>query len=223
MKEIDSYLRAGKPVVGMRTATHAFDIPADRAFHHYGWRHTLDRMPGGFGREVLGETWVSHHGHHKFESTRGLIAPGAKDHPILRGIHDGDIWGPSDVYTVRLPLPGDSTPLVLGQVLEGMASDSPVVTGEDAKKNDPMMPVAWTKTYSIEGGPKGRVFTTTMGAATDMVAAGTRRMLVNACYWCVGLEDAIPSCSVVDVVGTFEPTPFGLGGGKKGVSPADMR
>ena len=107
MKEIDSYLRAGKPVVGMRTATHAFDIPADRAFHHYGWRHTLDRMPGGFGREVLGETWVSHHGHHKFESTRGLIAPGAKDHPILRGIHDGDIWGPSDVYTVRLPLPGD--------------------------------------------------------------------------------------------------------------------
>ena len=37
-------------------------------------------------------------------------------HPILRGIKDGEIWGSTDVYAVRLPLPGDSQPLVLGQV-----------------------------------------------------------------------------------------------------------
>jgi hypothetical protein len=112
---------------------------------------------------------------------------------------------------------------VLGQVLEGMNPDSPVVTGEDAKKNDPMMPVAWTKTYSVEGGPKGRVFTTTMGAATDLTAEGTRRMLVNACYWAMGLEDKIPAKSVVDVVGTFEPTKFGFNGAKKGIKPSDLR
>ena len=60
---------------------------------------------GGFGRQVLGETWINHHGDHGKQSTRGIICAGAKDHPILRGIKDGDIWGPTDVYGVRLPLP----------------------------------------------------------------------------------------------------------------------
>ncbi|NCX99627.1 MAG: hypothetical protein EBX35_13900, partial [Planctomycetia bacterium] len=114
-------------------------------------------------------------------------------------------------------------PLVLGQVLEGMKPDSPVVEGADAKKNEPMMPVAWTKTYSAEGGPKGRVFTTTMGAATDLAAAGTRRMLVNACYWAVGLEDRITPDANVDLVGDFAPTKFGFNAAKKGLKPADMR
>ena len=223
MKEVDAYLKAGKPVVGLRTATHAFNIPKDRAFHHYSWNQTDPRMPQGFGRQVLGETWISHHGHHGKESTRGLLAPDAKSHPILRGIEDGDIWGDTDVYGVRLPLPGDSKPLVMGQVLEGMTPDAPVVEGEDAKKNDPMMPVAWTKTYSVEGGPTGRAFTTTMGAATDLSAAGTRRMLVNACYWAIGMEDRIPAESNVDIVGTFEPTAFGNNRYTKGVTPADLR
>jgi type 1 glutamine amidotransferase len=221
MKHIDDYLRAGKPVIGMRTATHAFNIPKDRTYAHYGNGYGGDKKDwaDGFGRLVLGEKWISHHGHHGKESTRGLIAPDAKDHPILRGIADGDIWGPTDVYGVRLPLPGDSKPLVLGQVLVGMTPDSAPVEG---KKNDPMMPVAWTKTYTIDGGPSGRVFTTTMGSSTDMVAEGTRRMLVNACYWAVGLDDKIPSKSCVDVVGPFEPTPFGFNGARKGLKPGGL-
>jgi len=220
MREIDAYLRAGRPVVGMRTATHAFNIPAGRAFHHYSWNHQGEAMPQGFGRQVLGETWISHHGHHGKESTRGLVAPGAADHPILRGINDGDIWGPTDVYGVRLPLPGDARPLVLGQVLSGMQPGSAAVVGP---KNEPMMPVAWTKTYSVAGGPTGRVFATTMGAATDMVAAGTRRLLVNGCYWAVGLEGRIPAAANVDLVGEFVPTAFSFNGGRKGVKPADLR
>lgn len=221
MKEIVDYLKAGKPVIGMRTATHAFNIPKERAYAHFSWKG--EKSQGGFGREVLGESWVNHHGHHGHESTRGLVAADAKDHPIVRGVADGDIWGPTDVYEVRLPLPGDSKPLILGQVLEGMKPDSPVVEGADAKKNDPMMPVAWVKTYSVEGGPSGRVFTTTMGAASDLTSEGLRRLLVNACYWATGLEDKIPEKAVVDVVGTFEPTPFGFNGAKKGLKPADMR
>ena len=223
MKEIDDYLRSGRPVIGLRTATHAFNPPKESRFAHYGWQNKTDRFTEGFGRQVLGETWISHHGHHGHESTRGLLAPDAKDHPILRGIADGDIWGPTDVYGVRLPLPGDSQPLVVGQVLEGMKPDSPVVTGDDAKKNEPMMPVAWTKTYTVEGGPKGRVFTTTMGSATDLASEGLRRLVVNACYWATGLEDRIPAKSVVEIVGTFEPTPFGFGKEKKGLKPADLR
>ena len=219
MKEIDDYLRAGRPVVGLRTATHAFKIPTERAYHRYSWDQTDAAMPQGFGRQVLGETWISHHGGHGREGTRGLVAPDARNHPILRGIADGDIWGPTDVYTVRLPLPGDSRPLVLGQVLAGMQPDSPPVEG---KKNDPPLPVAWVKTYSLDGGPAGRVFTTTMGAATDLASAGMRRLLVNACYWATGLEEAIPERSVVDVVGTFEPTPFAFGKFRRGLRPVDL-
>ncbi len=219
MKEIDDYLKAGKPVVGMRTATHAFNVPKERLYAHYGWNHKGESFTEGFGRQVLGETWINHHGHHGKESTRGIIAPDAKDHPILRGITDGEIWGPTDVYGVRLPLPGDSQPLVLGQVLAGMTPDSEPVVGH---KNDPMMPVVWTKTYAIEGGPSGRVFTTTLGSSTDMLAEGTRRLLVNGCYWAVGLESQIPDESCVEIVGTFEPTPFGFNGARKGLKPGDL-
>ncbi len=232
MKEIDEYLKSGRPVIGMRTATHAFNIPGGSPYAHYSFNYKGDKQDWtqGFGRLVLGETWISHHGHHKHESTRGLIAPGASGHPILRGIKDGDIWGPTDVYGVRLPLPGDSQPLVLGQVLAGMGPDSPPVEGvqEKAKnkvaKNDPMMPVAWVKTYSIDGGPTGRVFTTTMGSSTDLESGGVRRLLVNACYWAAGLEDAISASSEVNVVGEFEPTMYGFCKGKTaGITPNDLK
>ena len=196
-------------MVAVRTATHAFKLESPT------YKHL-----NAFGPMVVGEDWVKHHGKHGSESTRGIVAPEAKDHPVLRGINDGDCWGPTDVYAVRTPLPGDSQPLLLGQVLTGMTPGSVPVAGE---KNQPMMPVAWVKTYSIEGGPKGRVFTTTMGAATDMVSSGVRRLLVNGCYWAVGLEDKIPPAANVDFVGAFEPTAFGFGGARKGLKPADMR
>jgi hypothetical protein len=218
MKHIVNYVESGRPILGMRTATHAFAIPRPCTYARYGV--ASPEWPGGFGRQVLGEKWIDHHGKHGSQSTRGILARGAKDHPILRGIKDGDIWGPTDVYAVRLPLPGDSKPLVLGQVLAGMKpTDEPVV----GKKNDPMMPVAWTKTFSPAKGKKARVFTTTMGASQDLQSEGLRRLLVNACYWAVGLEERIGAKSNVDLVGTYTPLPFGFGKFKKGVRPEDLR
>lgn len=215
MQYIIEYLDAGKPVIGMRTATHAFKIPVGKKYSKYSFNSK--EWDGGFGRQILGETWISHHGHHAHESTRGVVAPGVEKHPIVRGCED--IWGPTDVYTVRLPLPGDSRPLVLGQVLEGMnPSDKPLVS----KKNDPMMPVAWTKTYQGSAGQTGRVFTTTMGAATDLASEGLRRLLVNATYWCVGLDDKIPERANVDTVGEYKPTSFGFGKFTKGIKPSDF-
>src|SRR5207253_7802302 len=133
------------------------------------YSYNAREWPGGFGRHVLGETWVSHHGHHGHQSTRGILVRDQENHPILRGIKDGDIWGPTDVYGVHLPLPGDSTPLVLGQVLDGMRPTDPPVEG---KQNDPMMPIAWTKTYIGAQGKTARVFTTTMGASQDFESEG---------------------------------------------------
>jgi hypothetical protein len=216
MKHVVDYVESGKPVVGLRTATHAFAPSKHHTFDRFGWQSK--EWDGGFGRQVLGETWINHHGHHGKESTRGIIAPGMQDNPILRGIHDGDIWGPTDVYGVRLPLPGDSQALVLGQVLTGMQPTDPPVTG---KKNDPMMPVAWTKTYKTPAGKTARVFTTTMGASQDLNSEGLRRLLVNACYWCLRMEGKIMPKSDVRLVGDYQPTPFGHGTFKKGVKPAD--
>jgi hypothetical protein len=216
MKEVVDYVESGRPIVALRTSTHAFDPKSSPTYARYGWRS--DEWDGGFGRQVLGETWISHHGEHGKQSTRGVIAPGMKDHPILRGIADGDIWGPTDVYGVRLPLPGDSQPLVLGQVLEGMQPTDKPLEGE---KNDPMMPVAWIKTYTGKAGKPARIFTTTMGASQDLQSEGLRRLLVNACYWAVGMERQIPARSDVNLVGEYTPHPFGFGTFVKGVKPSD--
>jgi type 1 glutamine amidotransferase len=211
MKHIVDYVQSGRPIIGLRTATHAFNLKSKT--YQGAW-------PKGFGREVLGENWVNHHGAHGRESTRGIIPREAADHPILRGIKDGDIWGPTDVYTVNLPLPGDSKPLVLGEVLDGMKpTDKPVMN----KKNDPMMPVAWVKTYTGSSGKAARVFTTTMGASTDLQSEGLRRLIVNAVYWTLGMEDKIGEKTKVNIVGDYKPLPFRFGGHKKDVKPADLK
>jgi len=221
MKEFVDYVESGRPIVGLRTSTHAFNIDAKQksAYEHYTFNYNKRaEWEGGFGRQVLGETWINHHGHHGKEATRGVAAPGMKDHPILIGIKDGDIFGPTDVYTVRLPLPGDSQPVVLGQVLEGMQPDDKPVANE---KNDPMMPIAWTKTYTGSSGKAARVFTTTMGSSQDLLSHGLRRLLVNACYWSLKMEGQIKAESSVDIVGTYEPLPFGFGKFTKELKPTD--
>jgi type 1 glutamine amidotransferase len=209
LKHIVRYVESGRPVIGMRTATHSFKLSASKDYQRYTW--DSKEWDGGFGRQVLGETWVAHHGRHDKQSTRGIIAPGQEKHPILRGIGDGEIWGPTDVYKVHLPLPGDSQPLILGQVLEGMQPTDKPVAGP---QNEPMMPVAWIKTYQ-----GARVFTTTMGSSQDLLNEPLRRLLVNACYWAVGMEKQITAKSDVGLVGEYHPTPFAAGGFKKGVRP----
>ena len=219
MKLFVDYLETGKPIVALRTSTHAFAIKPGKTYSKYSYNSKDPNYNQGFGKQVLGETWVNHHGKHNFEGTRGLTAKGQESHPILRGIKEGDIFGTTDVYTVTLPLPGDSTPIVLGQVTQTLEADSKPVEG---KKNAPMMPVAWTKTYQGANGKSGRVFTTTMGASKDLAWEGTRRMIVNGCLWAAGLEDRIPEKTTVDIVGTYEATPFKMNGFKKGVKPTDL-
>ncbi|MBW3622860.1 MAG: ThuA domain-containing protein [Armatimonadetes bacterium] len=222
MKQISDYLDRGGPVIGLRTATHAFALKS-KTYRRYSHDSALPGFEGGFGRRVLGETWIAHHGEHGKEGTRGIAAKGRENHPILKGIEPGSIFGPTDVYRVRLPLPGDSVPLVLGQVTETLAPDSRPVAGA---KNDPMMPVAWTKTYRSASGRTGRVFTTTMGASQDLLYEGTRRLLVNGVYWALGMEGKIPSRSDVRRVGKFEPTPFAFkpdSAWKPGIKPSQLR
>ncbi len=220
MRHIVHYVESGKPIVALRTSTHAFDLKTSATYRHWAWNSREPGWEGGFGRRVLGETWIRHHGKHGRQSTRGILAPGERGHPVLRGIADGDIWVPTDVYAVRLPLPADSRPLVLGQVLNGMEPNSPPAEGP---QNDPMMPVAWVKTYTGASGRTARVFTTTMGSSQDLLSEGFRRLLANACYWATSLEDRIPPRSDVALVGEYRPSPFGFGGFRRGLRVKDLR
>lgn len=218
MKPIAEYIESGKPMIGLRTSTHAFNIPGGKTYSKYSWGNNDKEYLKGFGKQVLGETWVAHHGAHGSQATRGIFVKGEESNPILKGIRDGEIFGPSDVYTVTLPLPGDSKPLVLGEVVAGMKPEDKALEG---KKNDPMMPVAWTKSYETSSGKKARVFTTTMGAATDLTNEALRRLVVNASFWALAMEEKIPDKANVDIVGEYNPSKFSFGGFKKGVKPED--
>jgi hypothetical protein len=85
-----------------------------------------------------------------------------------------------------------------------------------------MMPLAWVRTYTGEGGKPSRIFATTMGAAVDLEIEGLRRLIVNACYWAVGLEKRIPRKADVACVGDYKPSWFGFGKFKKGLKPEDL-
>lgn len=217
MKHVADYVESGKPIIGLRTATHAFNGGGTYARYSNGSR--VAGWEGGFGKQVLGEQWVNHHGHHGKEGTRGIVVAEQAKNPIVRGIEPGSIFGPTDVYTVVIEdLAKSSTTLVLGEVTETLEPTSKAVEG---KKNSPMMPVAWTRSYKSPAGKEARIFCTTMGAATDLEYEGTRRMIVNAAYWAVGLESQIPEKSNVAIVGDFKPTRFGFNGFVKGKKPAD--
>ena len=71
-------------------------------------------------------------------------------------------------------------------------------------------------------GKAARVFATTMGASQDLLNEGLRRLLVNACYWAVGLGDRIPAQADVAIVGAYKPLAFGFDRFKRGVRPADL-
>jgi hypothetical protein len=217
MKHFVDYLLAGKPIIALRTSTHAFQYERNRQspYARFDWRN--QQWPGGFGQQVLGETWVNHHGDHGKESTRGVINEAFKDHPILRGV--SDIWGPTDVYTVS-HLPADAEVLVRGQVLSGMKPGDPPVSGS---KNNPLMPLVWLRQYTEPGGKPCKIVTTTMGAAVDLQNEHLRRLLVNAAYWCTGLVEKIPAKANVEYIGEYKPLWFGFGKYQKGTKPQDLQ
>ena len=218
MKYFDEYLRSGKPIIGLRTSTHAFNYGKNpnSPYAKYSWQSKAKGWERGFGAKVLGETWVAHHGHHGQEGTRALIdgLNQENDHPILRGVKD--IWGPSDVYTVK-NLPKEANVLLHGQSTKGMTADAPLMWDKS------VMPLAWTLDYKGENGKITKVFTTTMGASTDLESPDLRRLIVNAGFWLLGMESAITPDLNVEYVGEYKPTMFGFDTFQRGLRPADYR
>ena len=90
-------MERGVPVVAVRTSTHAFNFPKNSKWFKYSFNANKESgWEKGYGRQVLGETWISHHGRHKREGTRSKVEQANANHPVLKGV--GEIFGDTDVY-----------------------------------------------------------------------------------------------------------------------------
>jgi hypothetical protein len=202
---IVKYVDSGKPILALRTANHGFHAPLP---------YKINGRSVNWGNEVLGGTFMGHHGRYHADSTRGILVEEQKDHPILIGV--SDLWGNSDVYRTYKEgtgLPEGCTALVWGQPLLGRNPDD-----APNPKLEPL-PVAWFKSWKTSEGKSARVFQSTMGSGTDLENAGLRRLIVNAAYWGMGLEAAITPTRSVDIVGVYKPLESGFNYKELGVVP----
>ncbi|HQP99279.1 MAG TPA: ThuA domain-containing protein [bacterium] len=173
LNAILNYVNSGKPIVGLRTSTHAFRYPEGP---NAKWND-------GFGIEVFGQKWITHHGH--TSSTEVTPIPQMADHPILRGIQVPFSCA-SWLYHVT-PLVGDCEPLLVG--LSMNSEKKP----EELEQYPLTQPVAWTKTFTGSSGKPARVFFTTLGHPQDFENEAMRRLLINGIFWALGMEEKIPS------------------------------
>ena len=154
---VRAHLIAGKSLIGIRTACHAFaPLPNIKTIApgHSIWQD--------FDAEVLGAHYTGHH--RGTDTTAIALAPRAARNPIVRDIVVEKLIGHAPLYKVS-PLAVDVTPLLIGTF--GVM---------------PPEPVAWTRLY----GPKhARVFFTSLGAPEDFASTEFRHLLVNAVRWTV--------------------------------------
>lgn len=205
MKHIADHVNAGKPVLGVRNATHAFKYPPDSTSPYRNWDYRSRDWQGGFGQQILGDTWVAHYGRFQKEATLAHRESAHRSHPVLRGVAE-TIFCHTDVNSVLRLTEADEV-LFRGQVLSGLnPTDAPV---NDARK-DVRMPFAWFRTYTAPSGVQGRSFTTTAGASLDWLNEDLRRLFVNAVFSLSGLEGAIGDKTDVTFVGGYQPKPTGM-------------
>ena len=153
LEAVRAHIAAGRPVVGIRTASHAFSPQAADAGAGGSW--------ASFDAEVLGGNY---HGHHGNETPPAAIsvAGGAEKHPILTGVKVAALTGSGSLYLTG-PLKGEATALLLGAV-PGKAAE----------------PVAWTH---VAGPRQARVFYSSLGHPGDFRQPAFRRLLLNGILW----------------------------------------
>jgi hypothetical protein len=211
LKHFVDYFDSGKPIIALRTSNHGFigKLP-----------YEIDGKKIGIG-EIVGGSFMNHHGNWSADSTRGDIIPEMKDHPILTGVKD--IWGLTDVYRTYPEggsLPDGCTALVMGQPLIGR-----VQGGKDNPEKEPL-PVVWVKDWKTTTGKAARVLHCTMGSGKDFENTGLRRLVVNGAYWGLVMEDKISADRSVEYVSEYKPLSSGFNYEKLGVKPrppADFR
>ena len=212
MAKFQATLERGVAVMALRTSTHAFKMPGNSTYARYSTGYRGKEWQGGFGREVLGETWVNHHGHHAYEGCRARVETGQQDHPILKGV--GEIFVLSDVYGANPKAP--STILMRGYVTETLKPESI----ELAAKNKPAQPAVWIRDFAWPNGKTNKVLTTTMGAGIDLLDDNLRLLLVNGAHERLGLP--VPDKVDASLPEGYKPSFYKVNEFRKGCTPADF-
>ncbi|CAN5510993.1 hypothetical protein BH23BAC1_BH23BAC1_41730 [soil metagenome] len=160
VKHIENYLNSGKPVIGFRTSTHAFNYPEGHPLEHWNafGEFALGAPPG------WGKAGHRHYGHES--STEVSVIREQQYHPILKGISN-DFQVRSWLYHVLPDYPSEGA--------EWLLMGKAVNPDRDAIEN----PVAWT--WKNEAGAK--VFTTTLGHPEDFQVEEVQKLVINAIHW----------------------------------------
>ncbi|KAB2661732.1 MAG: ThuA domain-containing protein, partial [Verrucomicrobia bacterium] len=114
MEALRAHLAAGKPLVGIRTASHAFESG--------GKENAAGRSWPNFDHEVLGGDYEYHYGVGR--ATLLHWAPSGADHPILSGVAR-DFQSASHLYRNRGLVPTTTT-LLVGKTEDGKSETEPV-------------------------------------------------------------------------------------------------
>lgn len=213
MAHIEAYLERGGPVVGLRTSSHAFKIPAGKKFAKYDFRSKVDGFENGFGHQILGNTWVGHYGTNHKQGTRITTLPEQRGHVILTGVGE-TAFTHAGAYVGKAG--SDFTVLTNSQPLVSMDPSS----APDPEK--PPMPSTWTRHYTAKDGKKHRVFHSTQGASQDILDDNYRRMVLNGALWAMGMEKEIKPDLDISFVGPYQPNKFNFEGEAKNVKPSDL-
>lgn len=166
LAHIEAYLKTGKPVMGFRTTTHAFNFPKGHPSEKWNaFGEFALNAPPGWG----GKAKHTHYGHSS--STDVSIVPKEAKNPILTGVAN-DFHVRSWLYHVvpDYPVKG-STWLLTGKAVD---PERPAVEN----------PVAWTGTNSFGG----KVFMTTMGHPEDFRIESFQRLVINAIHYELSLK-----------------------------------
>lgn len=155
LEVVKIFVAEGNPVIGLRTASHAFSLKgAPPADGHATW----ERFDGA----VLGG---SYHGHHGSQvPTFAWVAESGREHAILEGVTRNEFPTGGSLYRV-LPLAENAQILLMGR----------------AGDLQPHQPVAWVR--RTQSG--SRVFCTSLGHVKDFQNGDFVRMLKNAFHWAV--------------------------------------
>lgn len=156
------FIADGKPVVGIRTASHAFSLrDGEPPAGHAVWPE--------FDRDVLGGNYQGHHDNQPGVGppTRVWVLPEAREEAVLKGLPEGE-WSVVSTLYLTQPLGPRAKPLMMGRVENRL----------------PHEPVTWTNTHV--GG--GRVFYTSLGHPADFELPAFRQLLLNGIRWAVESE-----------------------------------
>jgi hypothetical protein len=158
MKLLRDYVARGKPVLGIRTASHAFSMHGTKPLLGLETWESWDA-------DVFGGHYVGHHG----KSPKVQIEPASEGagNPILNAVaangsaRGEPLVGNGSLYRVR-PLSNSAKPLLIGSI-----------------PGKPDEPVAWIN-QRADG---GKSFYTSLGHPDDFSEPAFRQLLVSALHW----------------------------------------